>query len=86
MFGNNDRSPMFHFERIPYHRDFEEYLKFYRKFDYRMTETILLHQVRMLSNAYHPQREDRDDMTISDAEFEADIQKRLDEQRHEMTI
>ena len=86
MFGNSDRSPLLPFEHVPYFRDFEDYLKFKRIFDYRMTEIILLHQVRMLTRAYHPQREDRDDMTVRDAEFEADIIKRLDEQRHEMAI
>lgn len=38
------------------------------------------------SNLYHPNREDREDMTIYDAEYLADVQKRLDEMRHDMAI
>lgn len=86
MFGNSGRSPMFHFEKVPYYEDFEEVLKFHRQFDYRVHEFLILHPTRLFSNPYHPQREDADDMTIADAEFQADVNKRLEEQRHEMAI
>ena len=86
MFGNAGRNPIFPYEELPFHRDFEEIIKFYRAFDLRAMELILWHPVMLHSRVYHPQREDLYDMTIYDAEYQRDILKRLDEQRHEMAI
>lgn len=49
-------------------------------------ESILVFRTMGHSHLYNPQREDRDDLTIYDAEYAADIYKRLDEQRHDMAI
>ena len=86
MFGNNSRNPLFGHEVLPYYLDFEELLKFYRDFDKRLMETILVFKTMGHSHLYHPQREDRDDMTIYDAEYVGDMEKRMEEQRHDMAI
>ena len=42
--------------------------------------------VQRVTGFFHPSREDQYDSTIYDAEWEADIEKRINEQRHEMAM
>jgi exonuclease III len=51
-----------------------------------MLEIILMFTQMKFYKLYHPQREDETDLTIYDAEFMADVQRRLDEQRHDMAM
>lgn len=50
-----------------------------------MVLILMFTQIRYC-NLYHPNREDEDDMTIYDAEFMADVMKRVEEMRHDMAI
>ena len=86
MFGNSGRSPAFPFQKVPYFMDTEDWLKFNRLHDRRIMEVIIMYQQMKFYQVYHPQREDRDDMTIYDAEHLSDINKRLEESRHDMAI
>ena len=77
---------MFPFKAPPYHKDFEDCLNFWRRHDAQHHETLLIFLQSKFTGIYHPGREDADDYIIQDAEFSANVQKQLDEARHDMAI
>ena len=74
------------FKPLPFLFDFEEHIKFMREYEKLTWETGTLYQDIRHQKFIHPNREDSDDSIINDAEFRADVMKRLNEQRHEMAI
>jgi hypothetical protein len=73
------------FECRPYWKEFEKVVDNYRLKKMMDIEFESTYQLSWYSQFYHPQRE-LNDSIIFDAEYFQDIQKRLNEQRHELAI
>lgn len=83
--GNSGRSPIQPFEPYPYWKDFEPLLAKIRKDNELLADLKYNYRLGFYHKWMHPQRE-LNDSVIFDAEFLKDLEKRVEEQRHEMAL
>ena len=83
--GNSGRSPIVPFTESPYWQDFEEVLKKNRYRNLLKDEITCHYRTLFYEGFFHPQRE-MTNAIIDDAEYRTDINKRVEEQRHQTAI
>jgi hypothetical protein len=71
---------------MPYWGDHEEFRDYKRFQKVLKAELMLTYRQKQFTDWFHPQRETKDYGAIQDAEFKLDLQKLLDEQRHEVAL
>jgi hypothetical protein len=71
---------------VPHVLNFEDHLNWHRFYDKLTAEAVMNLKIFPYYKFFHPQREDIYDSIIYDAEFKADIYKRLNEQRHQVAL
>ena len=84
--GNSGRSPMFMHRRRPWAYDIEGRQEYERTGATQWQEICTTYKLFQFQNGVHPQRETCDYALVNDALYRQDLDKLLEEQRHEMAI
>ena len=84
--GNSGRSPIFPYRKRPWQAEIEERNAYEQETRKQKHEIYTTNRLCQFYGSVHPQRETCDYGEINDALFHADLDKLLEEQRHEMAI
>ena len=84
--GNSGRSPIYPFEKRPWIDDIEGRLAYDQRKRMKLHELLTTYRLSQYKGSVHPQRETCDYALVDDALYHQDLEKYLEEQRHEMAI